>query len=148
MQQWRCDVIQYKATFKQQMCYLLRLYTWTKVNKWGWTCSQKYCLATSIKEMLLSTAEEVLQKQRKKIKALGHKWGSGSVWPETTEVNRHWSKARVQKSEQRRHEDDGSKGKVAWGMVQQYREEADGRTNNNNNEDFYSASTLMSTTCL
>ena len=52
-----------------------------------------------------------------------HKRGSGSVRPETvaetTEVRKHGSSTRIQKSEQRRQaEDEGSKGRVDWGAVQ------------------------------
>ena len=51
--------------------------------------------------------------------SLGHKRGSGSVWPETTaettEVRKHWNRTRAQTSEQRsQEEDEGSKSRVDW----------------------------------
>ena len=50
-------------------------------------------LANSLKEVLLSTAEKVLERQRKKDSTLGHKRSSGSVRPktaaDTTEVHKH-----------------------------------------------------------
>ena len=57
---------------------------------------------------------------------------SRSVRPEmaakTTEVHKHWSRTRVQKGEQRiQDKDGGSRGRVDWGAVQEYREGNDAR---------------------
>ena len=62
----------------------------------------------------------------------GHKWSCGYVPPETSaetrEVYKRWNRTRVHKMEERsREEDEGSKGRVDWGAVQEHREENDVR---------------------
>ena len=62
----------------------------------------------------------------------GHKQSSGSVQPETaaetTEELKHWSRTRVQTSEKRsQEEDEGSKGRVDWGVMQERRKGNDVR---------------------
>ena len=91
----------------------------------------------SLKEGLLSTAEEVLGRQRKKIQP----WVTHEVLDlrpetaaETTEVQRHCRTTVVQKkTEQRSQEEDvGSKGRVDRGAVQEHTEGNDVRKQQQN----------------